>query len=163
MPRTCTVCANTERDAIDHAILGNDSLRRIATQFSLSEASVRRHKADHLPPHLAKAEAAKEAAQADDLLTKVTGIEREARRIAKKAEAAGDLRTAMSGIRELARLVELLAKLRGELNEGQTVNILISPQWHELRAVLVNALIPYPHARIAVTEALGRLHNGHGA
>ena len=135
-------------------MVNGDPFRRIATQFSLSEASVRRHKADHVSLFLAKAKAAQEISQADDLLAKVAGIEAEARRIAKKAEKAGNLSVAMSGVRELARLVELLAKLRGELQQTTTVNLLMNPQWLSLRNVIIAALAPFPEAQTAVLAAL---------
>lgn len=121
-----------------------------------------RHKSGHLPPHLAKAEAAKEATQADDLLAKVAAIEAEARRIAKKAEKAGNLSVAMSGVRELARLVELLAKLRGELQQTTTVNLLVAPEWQQLRTAIVAALAPFPEAQSAVLAAVVASQKGNG-
>lgn len=63
----------------------------------------------------------------------------------------------------LASQLELLAKLLGELQENHTVNILISPQWMQIRSILVSALIPYPDARFAVADALEKIGyvNGH--
>src|SRR4051794_4254424 len=113
MPRHCTVCDHPERNTIDVALVGNEALRTIADHWSVSKTALIRHKADHLPVHLAQAQAAEKVSQADELLVKVAEIEAEAKRIARKAEKAGNLGVAMSGIRELARLVELLAKLRG--------------------------------------------------
>jgi hypothetical protein len=65
-----------------------------------------------------KAKEAIEVTRGDDLLTKVDGLEEDAKRIAKAAERANDLRTALAGVRELTRIVELLAKLRGDLRDG---------------------------------------------
>jgi hypothetical protein len=60
--------------------------------------------------------------------------------------------------------LELLARLLGELKDTATVNVLVLPEWHALRALVLEALGPYPQARIAVAEALGRVNsNGHGA
>ena len=163
MPRTCTICVHSQRAEIEAALIAGEGYRTIADRWSVSKTALIRHKTDHISAYLAKANEAETASQADDLLAKVATIEAEAKRIAKKAEDAGDLRTAMSGIRELARLVELLAKLRGELNESQTINVLITAEWHHIRAIVLDALSAYPHARVAVAEALGRLSNGHGA
>ena len=61
------------------------------------------------------------------------------------------------------QVVELLAKLRRELNENQTINVLITAEWHHIRAIVLDALSAYPHARVAVAEALQRISHGHGA
>jgi hypothetical protein len=162
MARKCTICEHPNRNEIDADLVSGESYRNIAARFGTSAALVR-HKGDHIPAHLARAKEAETVTQADDLLIKVADIEKEAKRIAKKAEDTGDLRTAMSGIRELARLVELLAKLRGELNERPTVNILVMPEWVQIRNTVVGALEDFPEARIAVADALMKLDevNGH--
>lgn len=159
MPRTCTICLHLERATIDATLLSNAPLRTIAAHWSVSKTALIRHKTDHLPAHLAKAQQAEAVSRADDLLAKVAAIEAEAKRIARKAEQAGNLSVAMSGVRELARLVELLAKLRGELKDEQTVNILVRPEWQQVRARLIAALLPFPEARAAVAAAL---KTGHG-
>lgn len=154
MPRTCTVCSHPEREAIDRALLSGEANRRIAAHHAVSEQAVRRHKADHLPAALAKAHEAEEVSRADDLLGQVRDLQARALSILEKAEAAGELRTALGAIREARGNLELLAKLLGELDE-RPVNVLISPEWVELRAVIVTALQPHPDAREAVLEAVG--------
>ena len=77
-----------------------------------------------------------------------------------KAEQSGDLRTALQGVREARGCLELKARLEGELKDGQTVNVLIMPEWQTIRTLVVEALAPYSEARIVVAEALGRLTNG---
>jgi hypothetical protein len=56
MPRTCTVCAHPERQAIDRALVGVTSpYRDIARQYGLSKDALLRHKADHLLPNIVAA------------------------------------------------------------------------------------------------------------
>jgi transposase-like protein len=160
MPRSCTVCEHADREAIDRALVGGASNRSVASLYDVSEAAVRRHKANHLPGKLVMAQAAEEVAQADDLLEQVRDLQAKALGILSKAEEAGELRTALSAIREARGNLELLAKLLGELDERPTVNLLISPQWLELRAVIVGALEPHPDARGAVLRAIERVGNG---
>lgn len=50
--------------------------------------------------------------------------------------------------------VELLAKLMGQLDERPQVNVLVAPQWLEVREALLTALLPYPEVRVAVAGAL---------
>jgi hypothetical protein len=59
--------------------------------------------------------------------------------------------------------IELLAKLLDLLNEGDTINIAISPQWVEARTVLFAALAEHPEARLAVAAALQAIEGGDGA
>lgn len=153
MPRTCTLCNHKERDAIDLVLLEGQPYRRIATQFNVSEAAVRRHR-DHLPGTLIRAHEAAEVAHADNLLEQVRALQTRALSILDRADAAGDLRTALSAIREARGNLELLAKLLGELQQEGTVNITLSPEWISLRAKLVTALLPYPEVAQAVAGAL---------
>src|SRR5215217_2231398 len=161
MPRSCTVCEHPEREAIDEALVGGASNRSVASLYDVSEAAARRHKSNHLPGKLVMAQAAEEVAQADDLLAQVRGLQAKALGILSKAEEAGELRTALSAIREARGNLELLAKLLGELDERPQVNLLVSPEWLELRAVIVGALEPYSDARGAVLKAIEGVSNGH--
>jgi hypothetical protein len=106
------------------------------------------------------AQAAEEVAQADDLLSQVRDLQDKALGILDKAEKAGELRTALGAIREARGNLELLAKLLGELDERPVVNLNVSPEWLELRAVIVGALEPHPDARGAVLRALEGADNG---
>lgn len=74
MPRACSICTHHKRDAIDQALLNREPYRRISARFSLSEASVRRHRAGHLPPTLTQAREAQEVARADSLLDQVKAV-----------------------------------------------------------------------------------------
>jgi hypothetical protein len=160
MPRRCTVCEHPEREEIDRALVGDASNRSVASLYDVSEAAVRRHKAKHLPTKLAKAHKVEEVARADELLRQVRSLQSKTLNILLQAESAGDLRTALSAVREARGNVELLAKLSGELDESPVVIVLISPEWLELRAVIVGALEPHSEARGAVLKAIAGTGNG---
>jgi hypothetical protein len=80
--------------------------------------------------------------------------------ILERAEKAGDLRTALAAISQARGNLELLGKLAGEIDERPVVNLNVSPEWLELRAVMVGALEPYSEARGAVLSALEGAGNG---
>jgi hypothetical protein len=160
MPRSCNICTHPVREAIDEALVGGASNRSAASLYDVSEAAVRRHKGNHLPAKLVMAKAAEEVAEADSLLERVRDLQYKALGILNKAEEAGELRTALGAIREARGNLELLAKLLGELDERPTVNITVSPEWLELRTVIVGALEPHPAARGAVLSALESAGNG---
>ena len=132
MPRSCTICEHPEREAIDRTLVGDASNRAVASLYDVSEAAVRRHKANHLPAKLVMAHAAEEVAQADTLLDQVRDLQRRALAILEKAEEAGELRTALGAIREARGNLELLAKLLGELDERPVVNLSVSSEWLDL-------------------------------
>ena len=137
MPRSCTLCEHPKREEIDRALVGETSNLSVSSVFGVSESAVRRHKATHLPATLAKAHGAGEAARGDDLLEQVGDLQRRALAILELAERTGELRTALSAIREARGNLELLAKLLGELDERPVVNLNVSSEWLELRAVIV--------------------------
>ena len=99
-------------------------------------------------------------AQADDLLDQVRHLQTHALDILNRAEKAGDLRTALAAISQARGNLELLGKLAGELDERPVVNLNVSPEWLELRAVIVGALEPYSEARGAVLKAIEGSGNG---
>lgn len=159
MPRKCKVCAHPERTAIDQALINGDSLRNVSKQYAVTAAAVFRHNANHLPAALTKAHEAKEIARGDDLLAQVREIQSRALSILDRAEGSGDLRTAVLAIREARGNLELLAKLLGKLQqEGTTnINVLVTPEWLEIRAVIMAALIPHPEASASVVNALAKV------
>ena len=154
MPRTCTVCTHPEREAIDRDLVGGRPVRETSALFRVSEDAVGRHKAEHIPPTVAKAQQAADVAQADDLLAQVRALRSKAMSILLAAEAQGDLRTALAGIREARACLELLLEVEGELDRRPTVNLLAVPEWLTVRSALLEALSPYPEARGAVAERL---------
>lgn len=153
MPRKCTICEHPRVEEINTALLDGVPLRDIAGQFSVSKTALHRHK-EHIPAGLVKAQEAQEVARADNLLDQVVELRDRALSILTKAEQAGDLKTALQGIREARGCLELLARLQGELQEGTTINILVNPQWIELRTLILKALEPYPEARLRLAQAL---------
>jgi transposase-like protein len=154
MPRRCTVCDHPESHSIEEALVSGAPYRSVAKRFELSESAVYRHKTEHLPAHLLKAKEVEEVARADDLLEQVRNLQTRALDILERAEKAGDLRTALAAISQARGNLELLGKLAGELDERPVVNLNVSPQWLELRAVIVGALEPHPAAHTAVLRAL---------
>ncbi len=160
MPRRCTVCDHLERHGIDEALVTGAPYRSVAKQYGLSESAVYRHKSEHLPAHLLKAREVEEVAQADDLLDQVRHLQSHALDILERAEKTGDLRTALAAISQARGNLELLGKLAGELDERPVVNLNLSPEWLELRAVIVGALGPHPAAHRAVLRALESEGNG---
>jgi hypothetical protein len=156
MGRQCTVCSHKDVEKINKRLARNEVFRTIADDTGLSETALKRHKAEHIPDALTKAEDIKDVAEANTLLEDIKSLRERATGILDRAERSGDLKTALLGIREARGCLELLAKVEGQINDRpQTqINILINPQWVELRTLILTALEPYPQAREAVVNAL---------
>lgn len=160
MPRVCTVCLHPQRAEIDQALVAGRPVRETSTLFRVSEDALSRHKAEHLPATLAKAQEAQEVARADSLLSQVRDLHDRTLKILSQAEATGKLETALKAIRETRSNLELLAELMGELDRQPQVNILASPDWLVVQVAIVRALEAFPDARQAVMAALGEVKNG---
>lgn len=111
MGRVCKTCAHPERPAIERALVCGDSNRSIAARYGLSEASVRRHKADHLPEEMTKAADSERVADAEGLLQQVQELQAATLRVLQRAEDGGDMRTATLAVREARGNLELLARM----------------------------------------------------
>ncbi len=153
MPRICKACNHPEREIIDKYLIEGKPIRNIAEHFSLSSSSVFRHKS-HLYETLIKAKGVKEIAQADNLMEQISSLQSRALNILSKTEEAQDWRAATGAIREARGCLELLGKLAGEFKEGQTINVILTPQWIELRTSIIQTLEAYPEAKLSILRAL---------
>jgi hypothetical protein len=151
------VCTHTERATIDATLLEGIPLRNIAERYGLSATALFRHRAEHIPAELIRAQEAAQAAQADDLLGQLRTLQTRCLAILEKAEKAEDYRTSIMAIREARSNLELLAKLLHQLNESPSIAIVLAPEWATVRAALFAALAPFPEARVAVAEQLSLL------
>ena len=154
MPRTCTVCHHERLEQINRALVEGVAFPALAAKYRVSKDALSRHKANHLPATLVKAQQAQEVAHADDLLKEVKSLQARALTILSMAEGVGDLRTALGAIREARGNLELLAKLVGQLDERPQVHLHLSPEWLELRTTIVGALEGHREAKEAVLNVL---------
>ncbi len=157
MPRTCTICKHPSRDEINAALLGADSLRKIAARWSVSKAAVLRHKAGHLPASIVKAAAVQEVISGGNLLERLTTLNRETASILLEARTAGrtkDNPLTLKAIARAERQLLLEGQLLAEMNEGAAVDLTQTAEWQNLRAAILLALEPHPAARAAVLEAI---------
>jgi hypothetical protein len=151
MPRTCTICAHPQREAIEEALLAKKPYRHIASQFDTSTAALQRHK-PHLRGDLVKVYDAVEVARSERLLDSVRSGEGRAERmyaaaedIMTKALGARDLRTALQAIRaavdvmgEARQYMELRGELSGELGKNKP------PEWPVAQIVVTPRIVEPP-------------------
>ena len=156
MPRTCTICTHLERPAIEGALVSGTSLREIAGRWSVTKSALHRHKQDHLASHLVKAKEQESIDQAIDVVRQLKAINVACLEILQKSRAEGKPSISLGAVDRIHRQLELQAKLLGELREtAPQVNVLVAPEWHEVRVTVLQALQSFPEARAAVAGVIG--------
>jgi hypothetical protein len=61
MPRRCSICHHERLEEINRALVEGAALSEMAAKYRVSDDALSRHKANHLPDALVKAQEAKEA------------------------------------------------------------------------------------------------------
>jgi hypothetical protein len=119
MARTCTVCRHPQHQLINTALVAaQDSFRVLATQFSLSMCALRRHRNNHLPAVLVRAQERSDVAGARSLLDYIRALRARSAALLEKAEATGDLRVALGALRELRGIAELTIRAADRREES---------------------------------------------
>jgi len=160
--RVCTICSHEQRFAIEELLATRQSTYRgIARKYGVSEDAVSRHvKAGHVSQLLAMAADAERAARADSLLDRIEALHSRTLAILEAVEGTDEHGTALAAIREARRNLELIGEVTWELDRAGTINLELTVEWQEVKAVLVNTLASYPEAKQAVFNALEEAPNG---
>lgn len=99
MPRTCLVCANPERQAIDNALAIGAPLREIARRYGISSSSLDRHKS-HIAQAIVRVQEKRDEKLGDSVFDGIKGLQGKALELLGKMEEQGDLRGAVLAARE---------------------------------------------------------------
>ena len=145
---------------MEDAFIAGQAKRRIASRYGVSERAVRYHMREHLPALLSLARDAERAAQADNLLDRIEALHSRTLAILEAVEGADEHGTALAAIREARRNLELIGEVSQELDRAGTINLELTVEWQEVKAVLVNTLASYPEAQQAVFNALEEAPDG---
>ena len=155
MTRTCTVCAHPLRHAIDKALVGGSaSSEHSGTLGTLDHIRSFGTATTCLPATLVKAQEAEDVRQALDVVQQLRHINSAALRVLQDAKAAGNGDLVLKAVDRVMKQVEVQARLLGDLDDRPQINVLVSPEWLQLRGQILAALAPFPAARVAIAEAL---------
>lgn len=77
--------------------------------------------------------------------------------ILRRAVAAGDGKLALQAATAAVQVLDRMHRLMPTTNEGPALPLVETPEWAQVRSVLVDALRPHPDAAIAVAEALAAI------
>ncbi len=113
MARPCDTCQHPDVAEIDRAIVEGVPTPELTAKYrEISEDSLLRHKRDHIPEKLWRAQQVKELTEGDALMQRVLGRERRARDVYEAARAAGDLRAALMAINTENRATGLVVGMK---------------------------------------------------
>ena len=140
MARVCTICRHPQRKAINAALISQQPVRDIASEFKLSSSAVDRHRQEHLPASMVKAKQASEVVEASTLVAQLEQLGKDTRAVLELAKTTQDSATMLRAIARLEKQLELHARLVGELSDAPQVGIVLSPEWVSVRAVILRAL-----------------------
>lgn len=172
MGRPCVTCTHPKRYEIEKALVEGVPYRKLTEKYGPSSASLSRHRNEHLPAHLAKAHEAEQARrltkleehqaaraegntqQALDVIQQLKLINTACLEVLKSARESKQDGMLLKSVDRIHRQIELQAKLLGELDTRPTVNVLVAPEWQDVRQQIFVALAPHPEAREAVARTL---------
>ena len=97
---------------------------------------------------------AKKDQHAIDVTQQLRAINAACLEVLREARKDGKHSILLRAVDRIARQIELQAKLLGQIQDGATVNVAVLPEWHGIRQAVLEALQPYPEARLAVVRAL---------
>ena len=106
------------------------------------------------------AEKAAVVAEADNLLDRLEALQSRTLAILEAAEQERDHRMALAAIAQARRNLEVVGEITKELDRAGTIKLELSPEWLQLRGVIVAALAPHPAALDSVRRALEGRVNG---
>src|SRR5262245_15141502 len=167
----CTVCAHREASAIDLALARGVSVTALARRYDLGTDSIYRHRVNHLPATVrAKLLAGPDIeidldklreSESQSLLANLVALRHRLFAALDASEEYNDAGMLTRVSSQLHANLELTGKLLGDLGVGSstTVNVLVMPQYVELRVALVQALASFPEARQAVAAVLHQLES----
>ena len=123
MPRVCTICGHPKRNEIDEALLRSDSLRNIAEHYGTSATALHRHKTEHLPVHLVKAQKAAEVLDADSLIEHLQALRVETLDVLAAAKEAKDNKIMLAAVARAEAQLRLASEMLGALQTKLHVQV----------------------------------------
>lgn len=156
--RVCLVCAHPERPELDRGLVsGSLKPADVARRVGCSRPSVGRHQKNHLIPDVKTAVKAVPGNESDneiDVGVETRSLYARVKGILVQMETEKNWKVMKGFCSEARGCLELLGKYLGKIETGNTVNVILSPAWVQVRAVILQALASFPEARIATAQAL---------
>ena len=169
----CTVGRRPDVAGIDAQLKSGvkGALSAVALRTGISKASLSRHANECLNREGQDANRLGTASERDDVhpaarpvLEDARKLQRRASRLLRKLEEGDesvDFKAASGLLGAIHKALELQAKLLGEIKAASTtVNVYQTADWQAVKALLVEALTPFPEAALAVADVIEAQEQG---
>lgn len=168
MSRSPVIADHPDRAAIEIGLANNVALRTLGKRYGLTITQLSRYRSEHMSDELV-ARLRTRGSRSDEELGKIRDIESKnlldhlawqrgrLYTVADRAMRIGDDAGETRALAEAGRTSERIAKLLGDMPTGTTHitnNLVVMPDYHRLRTILVRKLRPHTTAHVALIEAL---------
>lgn len=119
---------------------GHGTLRGLATRFGVSASALRRHRSEHVPDVLKRAQSLDDIATAESLADQIRTLRARALQVLARAAADADSKTELSALRELRALAELEA--RGSERSATVINVAVVQDYIFRLVEIVREFVP---------------------
>jgi len=110
----CSICRHENSASIDLSLATSVGVRKISTQFAVSEQALFRHKRAHLRPMLARRLEGREYQTTSSIVNRLESLYDRAIVLLDSADKGASLRDSAACIREVRGTLELIGKCLGE-------------------------------------------------
>lgn len=155
MSRGCSICARPDVEQIDADYKTGMTFKELSSKYGASVGALHRH-----TQHLRAQEApliGNISADMEPTAAALKVLYQRANELYKECKKEGDRLNAVRALKETRDILELTMKVTGELNQHPQIihnHLHVSAEWTQLRAVILQALLPFPEARTALVKAL---------
>jgi hypothetical protein len=119
MGRKCSICEHKSRQEIDSALVSPGAvLRDIASQYRVGKDALSRHvNGGHIAEKIQKARNAREAVEADNLLSRIVKHQGRFDKLIERVQKTGDIDWELKVLHGLKEYLELEGKATGAFRE----------------------------------------------
>lgn len=162
----CRVCMHPDLEDIDAALTTGMSDTNAERRWGVSHDSIRRHRLNHLTAELRKASLQRRTERSGrSALERLEDLYGRTERLLDELQTAGATGQLLKALKETRDTLQVIARITGELDDStkvQMVNVSASPEWLQIRQVILAELAPHPEAARAVAERLVELERPDG-
>ncbi|MGP8010998.1 MAG: hypothetical protein ACLPI9_00745 [Halobacteriota archaeon] len=155
----CKFCQHRDKLVLERKVIaGVITGREAAKRIGCSPSSITRHVRNHI------AQVVRQDVNGDldtrlalNVTAQLAANHKDVRTIIAQALKDGNNKLALKALETELKTLELSAKLQGQLDQRPTLNLLLDARYATLRETIIEKLMPYPEARLAVAEALEKI------
>ena len=131
MPRSCTVCNDTSRLAIDRELVSGGSYSGIARRYGLNSEAVRRHARLHLSRQLVQAYDKKSLTESTELLNRIEDLLTKATTIFNRNFEKGKDALALKALTEQRNTLGLVVNIASALHQARALELELAQMQHQ--------------------------------